>query len=428
MGIEWLTPAAAVGLGLLAIPIAVHLFARAPLRRGVVPSLRPIDPHVPSLRRRRHLREPWLLAVRLGTVAAAVLASAGPLLTTPAREAAWATRVVRAVIVDPALAGPALDSAIAEERRDAAAVEIVTAAPPMSGVAAALAWLDRQPPARREVVVVGDGVGPDRIFAASIPEPTGVRFRRATSGRGRDADELWVGATVDSGGLRALRVPTTPDTGREAVVAPMPTLPVVVRAAPGEQSTAEAIWHGVVAEGAFLRAESTWRPIEIIFAGGTRPAPESTEALTEEDRLALLPIAIGSTGDGNAAASTTDTIALARDVRATRDGATRIVGVDAPVEPERAARILRAVLALAAGEDGAVRARRAADAADRAAVERPATGVPRGAASFEPARDSRWLWLLALAGLVIEQIVRSRRDRRLASAQRPADVSTEATA
>ena len=117
MSVWWLTPAALAGLALLAVPIAIHLFARTPVRRIVVPSLRPVAAQVPMLRRRRHLRDPWLLAVRLLTVAAAVAASAGPLLVTPAREAQWASRVARAVIVDGAVANGAtagvLEQAIA---------------------------------------------------------------------------------------------------------------------------------------------------------------------------------------------------------------------------------------------------------------------------------------------------------------------------
>ena len=86
MAIHWLTPAALAGLVLLAIPIAIHLVARTPVKRVVVPSLRLVDRQVPRLRRRRHPRDLALLALRLGALGAAAVASAGPLLVTGAQQ------------------------------------------------------------------------------------------------------------------------------------------------------------------------------------------------------------------------------------------------------------------------------------------------------------------------------------------------------
>ena len=81
MSIDWRSPAALAGLLLVLIPIAIHLFARTPVTRVVVPSVRVVDPDGRrACAGAATCATRWLLAVRLVTIAAAVLAAAGPLL------------------------------------------------------------------------------------------------------------------------------------------------------------------------------------------------------------------------------------------------------------------------------------------------------------------------------------------------------------
>ena len=189
MGIEWLSPAVLGGLVLVAIPIAIHLFARTPVTRVVVPSVRVIAQTTPRLRRRRRLRDPWLLAVRLVTVVAAVLASAGPLFVSRSREAAWARRTVRAIVVDGAVGAAEASAAIADERAGALDAEVIVAQPVDDGLARAVGWLSRQPPALREVVVVGDAAStPGAAAIAAIPVDIGLRLHRVAAAARVDED------------------------------------------------------------------------------------------------------------------------------------------------------------------------------------------------------------------------------------------------
>ncbi len=417
MSVAWLTPAALAGLALLAVPIAIHLFARTPVRRVVVPSLRPLVAQVPRLRRRRHLRDPWLLAVRLLTVAAAVTASAGPLLVTPVREARWASRLARAVIVDGAVAGGAnaatIDQAIATETAGAIATEVFTADPPASAVPRALAWLSRQPPAAREIVVIGDdgsALAPSAL--AVLPGGTGLRAE-VVPASGGSQERAWLGASPAARPVAALVTAATDAAGVRTRVqaSPRPQLPVTQVAEAEMQRLVDAVWDGVQAEGAFLRAPATWQPVRVEWIDRALGGDPSLVPLTTDDRARLWPLATlpGSNAEPLPIASAPWS-SLAPGVVAARDGETLVIRGAPAAEPVLVADTLRAVLQVAAGEERPPRRVGAADVRRRAAMARPASGVP--ATSIRHAgTDARWLWALALIGLVIESAVRRRRDR-----------------
>ena len=161
------------------------------MTRVVVPSVRVIAQTTPRLRRRRRLRDPWLLAVRLVTVVAAVLASAGPLFVGQSREAAWARRTVRAIVVDGAVGAAEASTAIADERAGALDAEVIVAEPVDDGLARAVGWLSRQPPALREVVVVGDAASiPSAAVIAAIPVDIGLRLHRVAAAARVDEDRI----------------------------------------------------------------------------------------------------------------------------------------------------------------------------------------------------------------------------------------------
>jgi hypothetical protein len=421
MSVWWLTPAALAGLALLAVPIAIHLFARTPVRRIVVPSLRPVAAQVPKLRRRRHVRDRWLLAVRLLTVAAAVAASAGPLLVTPAREAQWARRATRAVIVDGAVASGAaagvIEQAIAAATAGAMTAEVFTADPADSAVPGALAWLSRQPPATREIVVVGDGgsaLAPSTL--GLLPAGTGIRVEDVAAGADLQ-ERAWLGGSL-SGQLLAARVRWSSDAtgGRTRLDAsPRPQLPVTQVADAETQPVVDAVWNGVQAEGAFLRASVTWQPVRVEWPGAATVASASVVPLTEDDRARLWPLTTLAGAGGEPVASASAPWSwLAPGVVAARDGGTLVIRSTQPAEPGLVADLLRAVLQVAAGEERPPRRPGAAERLARAAMTRPAVGVPPTAMRQAAGGDARWLWAAALAGLIVESMLRRRRDDRTA--------------
>jgi hypothetical protein len=413
MTIDWATPAALAGLLLLALPIAVHLFARMPVRRVVVPSLRPLAGGRLRLRRRRHLRHPGLLLVRLAIVASAVAAAAGPLVTTPGRRAAWANRTARAVVIDrglPASAQAALNPAIAEERAGAAVVtERFDADPVDASLPRALAWLARQGPARRELVVIGDASSaPGAAALALVPPDTGIRVRAVEA---VDAEpRLWVGADAD-GSVVARRVGMTAAAGGSVAVvaAPLPPLPVSVGGSVEDRDRLDAIWAGVVADGAFLREPASWRRIELLWTTTRTTSSLGTTPLEAADRALLWPLA-GALGHGEVLrAEAAPWTGVAPDLTAARRGDAIVIRVARPVDVHHAAAVLRAALDVAAGERALPRAARRLTRDQRAGVERPPGDVPADAARFATERDGRWLWAAAVGLLVVEMAVRRRR-------------------
>ena len=433
MGIEWLSPAVLGGLVLVAVPIAIHLFARTPVTRVVVPSVRVIAQTTPRLRRRRRLLDPWLLAVRIVTVVAAVLASAGPLLVSRSREAGWARRTVRAIVVDGAVGAVAASPAIADERAGALDAEVIVAEPVDGGLARAVGWLSRQPPAQREVVVIGDAAStPGAAATAAIPADIGLRLRRVATGAGGDEGRVWLGATATGDGERAVRLAETREANGASVFATepeaMPQLPVIATAAtPADSALIAAVWEGVVAEGVFLRRRDTWQALEIEWDAGPAPIDASLSALTPDDRLAVWPLAQALAGDATAAGPASPWSSLAPDVAAARRRAAIVVRVSKAAEAPLAARLLRAAVAVAVGEREVPRQLRATADVEPGAFDRPAGGMSSAATRNETARDGRWLWLVAVGGLIAEQMVRRRRDA-LAGADRAAQAEAPAVA
>ena len=117
MGITFLQPWAWLLAATVALPIAVHLLARNRSRRMPFPTLRFLEVTKLSAVSRQTLQDVPLLAVRIALVLAAVAALAGPVFVTPAREAAWAGRVARAVVLDDRTAPPGRRAAIGRRRR-----------------------------------------------------------------------------------------------------------------------------------------------------------------------------------------------------------------------------------------------------------------------------------------------------------------------
>ena len=172
----WLAPGAWWLGVLVAVPIAVHLLARRRRDRRRFPTLRFLDEASAPARRRWHLRDLALLAVRVGLIAAIAAALAGPVLVTATRQAAWDAQVARAVVTVPATAAsPAV--AAAELADGPGVTRRIVADDLRQGLADAAAWLSAEGRTRREVVVVAP-MARGSLSAAdvrAVPADIGVR-------------------------------------------------------------------------------------------------------------------------------------------------------------------------------------------------------------------------------------------------------------
>lgn len=419
MTLQWLTPWALAGLALLAVPIAIHLVGRPPRRRVVVPSLRPVAATVPRLARRRTVRDPWLLALRLAVVGAAVAAAAGPLVVTEARRAAWTSRVVRAIVVDGGTAARgALDARATAVREGAWASEVIVAEPLDAGVGRAVAWLAQQPPARREIVFVGDGrwgsLSPN--VRTGVPAAIGLRLVRVESTTPAADSRLWRGAERD-GRPRAARVAvtTTADGRTSTATTPfdLPVIPLTLEAAGGDREWLAAVREAVLGEGWFLREPATWQPIALRWPGAA-VADDALRPLDDIDRWRLVPLAVAMGDVAPAVATAAPTApwaALGDGLSAARAGAVLIVRFAAAPTPASVESAARAALAAAVGQDDTPRADGGVwDAAFIHAVERPADPAAAGTGAGDEPRDARWLWLLVAMSVIVESVARRRID------------------
>lgn len=174
MSVAWLNAAALAGLAVVTLPIVIHLLVRQQTRTMPFPSLRFLAETSLSAFRRRTLRDLLLLLCRVAIVGLAALAFAGPVLETPARTAAHGQRSVRAVVVVDPEGADVADRMLSDAYR-AARFERTALG---DAIADARRWLDQQPAAAREMVLVGRlprgaVTGED---LSSIPDGIGIRF------------------------------------------------------------------------------------------------------------------------------------------------------------------------------------------------------------------------------------------------------------
>ena len=87
MSVNWITPAALIGLLLVALPIVVHLLARHQARMLAYPSLRFLQETQLAALRRRSIQDAALLACRVAIIAIAAIADGSfESIVTIARE------------------------------------------------------------------------------------------------------------------------------------------------------------------------------------------------------------------------------------------------------------------------------------------------------------------------------------------------------
>jgi hypothetical protein len=438
--IGWLQPAALFGLILAVVPLLIHLLRTRRADRIAFPSIRFIRPSTTAAVRLRAPSDWSLLAVRAGIVTATVLALAQPIWLTPGRLDRWNALTARAILVDTSesmrrsttsgrsAAAAAADAATAEQKSAAHAFRIDSDTLSRD-IGRAVVWLRTAPPARRELVIVSDAQRGTLEGALSrIPPEIGVRvvevgeekrnatidgFRRLGAGRlpGRsqqitltgDATQLTSTVGVTSWGPHLQLVTAARDTADghsllEAVAAAGAPMP------PADQ--------GVVFE-----FPAHGRPSRATGAAAEPWMVKTILRLQQDEDLQRL--ARGAVADSSprAAAGTTDArwTVLARDengqaiVSAAASGDELLVVVGTPVSSFFSAAVVRATLAarqgsLASPEAEVLRTPRPT----LAAWSRPPGPVDRAAWRHADRSDARWLWLVVVVLLMVEQWLRTR--------------------
>ncbi|MEP6781040.1 MAG: BatA domain-containing protein [Gemmatimonadaceae bacterium] len=187
----WQNAWALAGLFALALPVLIHMLSRKQAMVQKFPTLRFLDVSRLLPTRSPRLSDFPLLVVRLGILAAAVLALAQPLWLSSARQRAFNSTITRAIIVDTSTSmmrknangARAIDSALAQSASLAAQAQrstVMQSASPTSALSEAIAWLSTQD-GRGEIDLLSDFQmsSVDSASLASIPKQYGVHFVRS---------------------------------------------------------------------------------------------------------------------------------------------------------------------------------------------------------------------------------------------------------
>ena len=388
MSVIWLLPAALAGVALVVLPIVIHLLARQRSRRVPFPTLRFLPASQLAALRHRAIADWPLLVIRILIVLAAIAAAAAPVFVSAARRAEWDERTARAIVT---VGEDAAVQRVAEEEAESAFASTRFGDQRLpDALKAAASWLRRQPPAAREVVVIGDlrdGVMTARDLDVLEPH-IGVRFLPMPAGD--DLAGVFPAVADVAGGIGRLQVrvePAANQTRAGYVAADTDALGDRVRlhAAPQDQRYADAVLRAVQREGLMLG--TTDRSVTLMFegAGGVdvpsgRPAEQWMRDVLEQN-----PAVRGGDEQG--------TLVLRAAVRAT--------------DPE-APRLVAAVLSSAFAPSFAPLESRRISPATLATWSRPAGASPDEALPADEG-DRRWLWAIALMLLALEHVVRRRR-------------------
>lgn len=405
----WLAPLAFLGLAAIAVPILVHLFGRPRARLVRFPTLRFIELTRDAPRRRAVPTDWLLLAIRIGVIAAAVLALAQPTwpgLGVPPAEAG----IARVILVDTSASmqgvggAGALGAARAEAARlsgEGGEVLVAETAWPSLGMAGASEWLVPRH-GMREVVVISD-FQPGVVVpgdTAQLAPGIGLRLVRV---------ERAPVAGVDSG-PRAIRV-------GESVRAEWPVAARAARDAieivAGEPDREAAAAVTNVMGGAGARVD---RRVSIVLAGApmrdsvvarlqppTRPwQGDVLASLARDEGVSRLRASGPPDRVAGAVPLGAGPAAIAGVVNDSSLAILPAAGADAlawAVLADAAARALGARAALSE-QDPAVLPDESVRAMERPAVD--AGPQPTGGTA------SRWLWVVAVALLALEWLVRRR--------------------
>lgn len=394
---------------MLAVPLAVHLLVRYRARRVPFPSLRFLPVSRTSALRARIVSDWPLLVLRLLILAAAVAAFAAPVWISDARRTEWNARTARAIVV--AADANADDPAVADEMRASLTAKTFAGPTVPDSLASAVSWLARQPPAAREIVIVGE-LRDGALSAADldrVPPGVGIRFL-PRGARSEEADVRLRNLADDADGrLREYDVQVSALIDETRVryepVAADPPRSIRVVAGTDAQPHADAVLRAVLRDGVLVGRHPD-RTVIIGFAGadlGGEAALATPPSEWMRTALARVPEARGGE----------------------RDGAL-VMLVPRPVtDPGAAAVVARAVRAAFADPLDPVEPRRIA-AATLAEWSRPSGHSPPDAVPSDEG-DRRAFWLLALVLMGVEQFTRRTRGVAVSAATRPAAPEADST-
>lgn len=365
MTITWITPAALIGIALVALPIAVHLLVRQHARVLAFPSLRFLRQTQLAALRRRTIQDAALLTCRMAIVAIAALALAGPVFQTAGRMTAHAKRTSRAIVP----IGVSDERAIASVAEGAMTSATFTRTNVADALGDAARWLNLQPPSAREIVVIGDLrrgaiVESDLAF---VPPEIGLRFVPLAASP--PVEQVMSILARRDGVLtridRRVRLDNDETGVSETGRAPVSSGLVAIVAAPQDAALAEASLRAALDAG--IPWSDFSRPVLILWDGATPPS---------------------NTGDST------------------------ILRMAVPSPPGSAADAVRELLARASSTQ--LKEPMAIDAARLARWTR-SPGPPASNAPLVDEGDRRWLWAAALALIALEWLL-----RRSASVAKPA--------
>jgi hypothetical protein len=186
----WLNPWAWIGASAIALPILIHLLGRGHARALRFPTLRFLEASRLLPTRRTRVHDVLLLILRCCAILVAAAALARPLILTQQRKQSLDPGLARAIVVDASVSMKrlmpsgvsALDSARREARSiaaGAASSTIVESSDPSRAIASANEWLARQG-MRGELIVLSDfqnGVVDSADFNV-VKKEFGISLRR----------------------------------------------------------------------------------------------------------------------------------------------------------------------------------------------------------------------------------------------------------
>lgn len=436
--IAWLNAGALAGLALLVVPVLVHLLLRHRAQRLRFPSLRFVRASRTATVRVRLPSDLLLLMLRLAIVALAVLALAQPVLLIPARIAFWNSRLARAVVTDVSDSMKPWAQAAAQAGRGEAQSAAFTFELPQddlrTGLRRAMSALAAAPPARREIVVISDfqwgALRPGDLDV--VPAEVGLRFVQVgspqTARRVPGVDLFTIGA-----GARREFLLAPEGTGISTRVPQQPIDGLVLLARPTDRASVEALERVVAAAGA--PAPSPAEPLAVAMAGAGMPTAvrppdagwmlETLLRLEADDEIAIA----CATSDADGAQDRREPWRVVfRDrrgrpiVRAAATGSALLLDVAAPPSAFLSAAVVRGALSARHGSPAhpEEEVRRMPGTTLASLARRPAP-VEKRTSHPEFVSDARWCWLIVLALLGVEAIVR--RDRRVPSPEVRADAA-----
>jgi hypothetical protein len=429
----WVNPLALFGLLALVVPILVHLFGRRVAKRQRFPSLRLLQIVTTTPTPKSQPSDILLLLLRCAIVVAAALALAQPRFTTANRRSQERTPA-RAVIIDTSASmkrltsdgRPALDRAretgqtVLDSAREGT---VVQTGRPGANIAAATSWLETRS-GTREIVVISDfqrGAVNDGNLAV-VPPGVGIVLRKISTSMRADS-------VIGDSALIVRVDPNTDDTDVTwRATPPSAAFPLTVLTAPGGDTAARASVAAVADQ--YPRAMSS-HSIAVVFPGyaGTGGLIRQVTSLREPWQgaflLALHRNRLFRENTGAAGSSSCPPPVGTAQLRNARGSAVAALGAGQPGSPYElvvfsclqpgtlASTALLAAIVDAAGPDARYDELEPTTLPDELLRqwERPSSDVaPRGVDTSSP--DGRWLWLLALLLLGVEQWWRRKSPRR----------------